>query len=193
VKRKTLLLTDVRGQTTDDRSQKTDYFPCSVFCFLFYVFCLLLTACGYTIHGRANLPFNSISIGSITNKTFEPGLEDRMKIALVDELMKNGFVIDSSAGHKINGVINTYELRTLSEKAGVAVQYEVIIRGDFKLIDPSGKARPLMGQGVYIVSFLSAESLQNVMALKEKAIERALRDLSSEIVASAIYRGSHAK
>lgn len=151
---------------------------------------LLLTACGYAIHGRANLPFNSISIGSIINKTFEPGLEDRMKIALVDELMKNGLLINSSAGHKINGVINTYELRTLSEKAGVAVQYEVVIRGDFKLIDPSGKARPLMGQGVYIVSFLSAESLQNVMALKEKAIERALRDLSSEVVASAIYGGS---
>ncbi|GAB4408238.1 MAG: LPS assembly lipoprotein LptE [Thermodesulfovibrionales bacterium] len=148
-----------------------------------------LTGCGYTIHGRANLPFNSISIGNIVNKTFEPKLEDKMKIALVDELMKNGFVIDSKAGHKINGIITTFELRTLSEKAGVAVEYEVIIRGDFKLLDPSGKARALRGQGVFIVSFLSAESLQNVMALKEKAIERALRDLSSEIIASIVYGG----
>lgn len=152
-------------------------------------FGFILSGCGYTIHGKADLPFQSLTIGKIINKTFEPKLEDRLQVALVNELMKNGFLIDGTSGYRIDGMITTFELRTLSERAGVAVEYEVTIKGDFKLMDPSGKARALRNRGVFIVFFSSSEALQNVIALKEKAIESAMRDLSSEIVASIIYEG----
>jgi outer membrane lipopolysaccharide assembly protein LptE/RlpB len=144
--------------------------------------------CGYTIQGKADLPFQTIAIDKIVNKTFEPKLEDRMQIALVNELMVEGFVMDSSSAYRINGAITQFELRTLSEKSGVATEYEVIIKGDFRLIDPSGKARELRNRGVFIVSFSSSEQLQTVMALKELATDRALKDLSSEIVASLMYQ-----
>jgi hypothetical protein len=144
--------------------------------------------CGYTIQGKANLPFQTIAIEKIVNKTFEPKLEDRMQTALVNELMVEGFVIDSSSGYKINGAITQFELRTLSEKSGVATEYEIIIKGDFRLMDPSGKTRELRNHGVFIVSFPSSGQLQTVMALRELATERALRDLSSEIVASIMYQ-----
>jgi outer membrane lipopolysaccharide assembly protein LptE/RlpB len=144
--------------------------------------------CGYTIQGKTNLPFQAIAINKIVNKTFEPKLEDRMQGALVNELMVQGFVIDSSAGYKIHGAITQFELRTLSEKSGVATEYEVVIKGDFRLMDPSGKTRELRNRGVFIVSFSSSEQLQSVMALKELATERALKDLSSEIVASLMYQ-----
>jgi hypothetical protein len=149
---------------------------------------LSFLGCGYTIQGKANLPFQTIAISKIVNKTFEPKLEDRMQIALVNELMVEGFVIDSNSAYRINGTITQFELRTLSEKSGVATEYEVIIKGDFKLVDPSGKAKELRNHGVFIVSFSSSEQLQTVMALKELATERALRDLSSEIVASIMYQ-----
>lgn len=150
--------------------------------------CLLsLSACGYTVHGRANLPFRSVSLGKIVNKTFEPKLEDRMQVALAEELLKNGFSLENNADHKIEGVIKTYELRVLSEKGGVADQYEVVINGDFRLLDSSGASKPLRGGGIFIVSFKSAGTLPEVMAQKDRATARALRDLSSEIVASMIY------
>jgi len=161
-----------------------------VYPLLTIAFCLLLTGCGYTIQGKANLPFSSITLSKIVNRTFEPRLEDRMQIALVDELMKSGFLIDGNSGYRIEGSLTTFELKTISEKAGVAVEYEVTIRGDFRLVDPSGKARQLRDRGVFIISFPSTDSLQNVIALKEKATERALRDLSTEIIASIIYGGS---
>lgn len=147
-----------------------------------------LVSCGYSLHGKSDLPFHSISIGRIINRTFEPKLEDKMQIVLTDELMRNGFQVVSGSGYRIDGVINTLELRTLSEKSGTAVEYEVIVKGDFKLTDQSGKVKKLRGQGAFIVSFSSTESLQAVVALKEQAIERALKDLSSEIVASIIYQ-----
>ena len=155
---------------------------------LILVIGLSFWGCGYTIQGKKNLPFQTIAINKLVNKTFEPKLEDRMQTALVNELMIEGFVIDSSSGYKINGAITQFELRTLSEKSGVATEYEVIIRGDFNLMDPSGKTRELRNHGVFIVSFSSSEQLQTVMALKELAAERALRDLSSAIVASIMYQ-----
>jgi len=155
---------------------------------LILVLGLSFWGCGYTIQGKRNLPFQTIAINKIVNKTFEPKLEDRMQIALVNELMVEGFVIDSSSGYKINGAITQFELITLSEKSGVATEYEVIIKGDFKLIDSSGKSKELRSHGVFIVSFSSSEQLQAVIALKELATERALKDLSSEIVASIMYQ-----
>lgn len=162
--------------------------------FLRFSLCALLiaccfAACGYTLHGRADLPFPSLAVGKIVNNTFEPRLEDRMQVALADELMKSGFLIDSNSGYRLNGTITAFELKTLSEKSGVAVEYEVTVRGDFKLVGSSGKARELRNHGVFIVSFPSTDSLQNVVALKERAIEKALRDLSIEIIASIIYGG----
>ncbi len=149
---------------------------------------LLVVGCGYTIHGRASLPFDSIRIGKIENKTVEPKLEDRMQRALADELMKNGIQVVNSSGYVLNGVIKTFELKGLSEKEGVMIEYEVVIRGRFYLVDPSGKTKELKDSGSFIASFSSADSLQNVMTMKEEAIKRALKDMATEIVASIIYR-----
>lgn len=148
----------------------------------------LVSGCGYTLQGRATLPFKMITLGKLVNKTFEPRLEDKMQLALAEELTRNGFIIDGNAGHSIEGTLKVFELITLSVKAGIAEEYEVIIKGDFRLIDASGKAKTLRNKGVFIVSFQGSDSLQGIMALKEKATERALRDLSSEIIASMIYQ-----
>lgn len=161
-----------------------NYYKCGILCVLFSV---LLTGCGYTIHGRSSLPFQSIAVSKIVNKTYEPRLEDRMQVALVNELMRSGFVMDSGSGYRIIGNLTTFDLATLSEKVGVAVEYEVTIRGDFRLVDPFGGVRVLRNRGVFIVSFPSTATLQNVIALKELATERALKDFASEIVASIIF------
>lgn len=161
------------------------YFLLFAPCTLLIVFCF--AACGYTLYGKAGLPFQSIAVTKIVNKTFEPRLDDRMQIALTDELMRSGFLIDGSSGYRIIGNLTTFELKTLSEKAGVAVEYEVTITGDFRLVDPFGVTRQLRNRGVFIISFSSSETLQTVIALKEAATDRALKDFSSEIVASIIY------
>jgi hypothetical protein len=174
-------------ESMEENKQIARHSFCLGMCVLLVALCL--TGCGYAVRGRSDLPFQSVGIGKIINKTFEPKLEDRMQRALVDELMTNGFTIDNSAAYKISGDITTFSLSTLSEKGGVAIEYEVIIKGDFRLVDPSGKSRKLRNHGVFIVSFPSADALQSVIAQKELATERALRDLCSEIVASIMYSG----
>jgi hypothetical protein len=82
-----------------------------------------------------------------------------------------------------------FDLRILSEKKGVATEYEVVIGGDFQLIMPSGDILELERiRSPFIVSFKSQELLEDVIANKERASEKALRDMTFEIVGNIIYR-----
>ena len=154
-------------------------------------FCLLFTfcGCGYTLHGRTSLPFDSIQIGRIENKTLEPKLQDMLYRALTEEFLKEGISVRAQAGHKLSGTINKFDLKVLSEKSDVASEYEVILHGDFKLVDPSGKVKNFKGIGSpFIVSFAGSGSLNELIANKELASERAIRDMAMEIVAALLYR-----
>ena len=104
------------------------------------------------MQGRDTLPFTSVKIGKIENRTFEPKLEDKFQKALADELIRNGIMI-SKTGHVISGAIDDLKLRPLAEEEGVASEYEVIIKARFFLTSPDGKVKELRNSGVFIVSF----------------------------------------
>ncbi len=158
---------------------------------LLIAYCLLLTVlvgCGYTIHNKASLPFREIRIGKIENKTLEPKLQDRLYRALTEEFLKQGVDVNNGAGYKISGTIHQFDLKILSEKSNVAVDYEVIIRADFMLTDPSGKTKEFRSVGSpFIISFSGPGSLNDLIASKEIASEKLIREMAIEIVATLIY------
>ncbi len=159
---------------------------------LFYVLCSMLLAlclfgCGYTLHGKAALPFDAIQIERIENRTLEPKLQDRFHRVITEEFLKHGVTISPNADYKLSGTINFFEMYILAER-DVAVEYEVVMRGDFKLVGPSGDTKDIKGIGSpFIVSFPGSGLLEDVLALKERASERALRDMATEIVGILIY------
>ncbi len=157
--------------------------------FTFHFSLFTLFGCGYTIHSKASLPFDSIQIGKIENTTVEPKLQDRLHNALTEEFLKQGIAVYPDTGYKLIGTINKFELLILSEKSDVAIEYEVLIKGDFKLIDPSGNIKELKNVGSpFIVSFSSPGPLEELIASKELASEKAIRDMAMEIVAILIYK-----
>jgi hypothetical protein len=161
-----------------------------LFILLFTAYCLLFTvySCGYTIQGKKSLPFDSIQIANIENRTLEPKLQDKLHNALTEEFLKHGVAVRSGAGYKLSGTIHLFELHVLSEKAEMAVEYEVIIKGDFRIIDPSGKIKDFKDIGSpFIVSFQSSGLLENVLTSKELASEKAIKDMAMEIVSILIY------
>ena len=159
---------------------------------LFYVLCSMLLAlclfgCGYTLHGKAALPFDAIQIERIENRTLEPKLQDRFHRVITEEFLKHGVTISPNADYKLSGTINFFEMYVLAER-DVAVEYEVVMRGDFKLVGPSGDTKDIKGVGSpFIVSFPGSGLLEDVLALKELASDRALRDMATEIVGILIY------
>ncbi len=160
--------------------------------FLFYALCFVLSAlclfgCGYTLHGKAALPFDAIQIERIENRTLEPKLQDRFHRVITEEFLKHGVTVSPNADYKLSGTINFFEMHVLAER-DVAVEYEIVMRGDFKLVGPSGDTKDIKGIGSpFIVSFPGSGLLENVLALKERASERALRDMATEIVGILIY------
>lgn len=149
---------------------------------------LVFSACGYKLQGKETLPFQTVKIGKIENRTFEPKLEDKLHRALVDELSKNGFIISANSNHVINGIINTFRLKPLAERDKVAIEYEVIIEGKFTLTSPDGTVKELRNSGAFIVSFYAEGHLNELVASKENAAESALKSLASEIRAGIIYQ-----
>ena len=160
--------------------------------FLFLSLCSLLLAisgCGYTLHRESELPFRGIAIGTIENKTLEPKLQDKLSVALTQEFLKHGVTVSPAAPHILSGVIHAFDLRILSEKSDVAAEYEVIIQGNFRLTDPSGKVSEWKNVGSpFIVSFPATGELNELIALKEQASLKAIRDTAGEIVATLLYQ-----
>jgi len=150
---------------------------------------LLLTffGCGYTLHGKADLPFNEIQIERIENRTLEPKLQDRFHRVITEEFLKNGITVTPKAEYKLSGTITFFEMHVLAER-DVAVEYEIVMRGNFKLVSPSGDIKDLKDIGSpFIVSFSGSGLLEDVLAFKELASERALKDMATEIVGILMY------
>ncbi|MEW6162845.1 MAG: LPS assembly lipoprotein LptE [Nitrospirota bacterium] len=134
------------------------------------------------------MPFDSIQIERIENKTLEPKLQDRLHKAITEEFLRHGITVYHDAGYKLSGTINLFELHVLSEKKDIAVEYEAVIKGDFRLTGPSGDTKDFKNIGSpFIVSFSGSGLLEDVLALKELASEKAVRDMAMEIVAILIY------
>ncbi len=149
---------------------------------------LCLVGCGYTLQNRTTLPFDSIQIEGIENKTLEPKLQDRLYKALTEEFLKHGVTVQPAAGYRLSGTIHLFELNVLSERKGTAIQYEVVMRGDFRLVGPSGDTKEVKNIGSpFIVSFPALGMLEDVLTFKEIASERAVKDMAMEIVAALIY------
>jgi hypothetical protein len=154
-----------------------------------YFSLLIFSGCGYTIHSKSSLPFDSIQIGNIENLTVEPKLQDRLYKALTEEFLKQGINVYPDAPFKLSGRIYKFDLIILSQKQDIATEYEVIIEGDFRLVDSSGNIKDFKKIGSpFIVSFQSSDLLEDVLSLKELASERAIRDMAMEIVSLLIYQ-----
>ena len=145
---------------------------------------LFLSSCAYNVH-RA--PYESVSIGRIENRTFEHGLEDRLNTLLAEELMRSGMKVDEKSPYRIEGAIERFDLKGIAQKGEVTVQYEVFIEASFTLKSPEGE-RPLKTSTTFPVTFSSEGPLEEIIALKEEAGERALRDMAQEITAAILFR-----
>jgi hypothetical protein len=150
------------------------------------VLCLaVIGSCGYSMRKTGTV--GSVRMGEIVNSTFEPKLGDRLAVALAGALMESGIRLDDGSPYTLSGRLEKFELRSLAEKEGVSVLYEVRVSGAFFLDGPGGERRKLRNSGLFIVTFSSEGALQRVLAGKEQAAMKALSDLSEELVASILY------
>jgi outer membrane lipopolysaccharide assembly protein LptE/RlpB len=150
---------------------------------------VFISGCGYQIHKHAALPFTEVKVGLLKNRTLEPKLEDRLHRALTEEFLKQGIAISPAAKYTLMGEIHSFDMVGLSEKAGITVEYRVVIAADFTLVDNQGKVVGTKKTvSPFIVSFTASEDLGNLIASREVAEEQAMKDIATEIVGALIYQ-----
>src|SRR5208283_5185423 len=165
------------------------FFSLFTFHFLLFTFYLLLLTvllygCGYTLQSSANLPFETISVGKIDNKTSEPKLQDRLHEVLAETLSRYGFGVSSSARYKLQGEIDQFELVPTTEVNLTATQYQIVIKASFKLVDTeSGTSIPLAASSPFITYFNAnpTDTLEEIMTQKELAEASALANLAQTL------------
>ena len=156
--------------------------------FVLLVSVLLTAGCGYSVHGGSSLPFSEVRIGRIENRTLEPKLEDKLYQALVEEFARNGISVTPGAASSLSGVVNNYNMFSLSEKDDITVEYRVVVDADFLFRDADGKTREIKTALPFIVSFSGQGTMANLLANRDVAERQAMADIAMEIVGALIFR-----
>ncbi len=119
----------------------------------------------------------------------EPGLQDKLHRALTQEFLSQGITVTPAAPYTLTAVVTRFDMTGISEKSGITADYRILITADFRLVDSQGKTVVTKNvSSPFIASFSAPDDLAAVIALKENAEEKALRDLASEVAALLIYR-----
>lgn len=157
---------------------------------LFLILFFLASGCGYSVQKKADLPFNEIHVGKLNNNTFEPKLQDKLRRALAESFSQYGFQISQTSRYRLEGDISRFEIKTLSEKDLVTTEYQILLFCNFRLIDTqTGDVIKIDAVTEPFVNYFTAKGrLENVLAQKEIATERSLRELSNELIRNIITR-----
>lgn len=167
-----------------------NFLPFTVYCSLFTAVLLVTVfGCGYQMVGSKRLPFNSVIIKPVQNKTYEPKLEERLHKALSEEFISQGINVMT-----VNGDITIETTITFFELGSIAVVNEnvqeqtITMRVDVKIIDKERVIEFNSMESPIRITFQSTGTVSDSVMQKERAIDKACREIASEIVGKMILR-----
>ncbi len=162
---------------------------------LFLLTIFLLQSCGYKVlSGGAPVGFSAIHVAMVENKTREPGLEDLLHQALVEELLLDRrvkIVPSDRAEVTLQATITRFYLRPTSESGSRATQYEIELDADFQLVErKSGKVlSKITGLRSPIrVLFSLGSDMVAARTSQEEAEVRASRELARELAKKVLLK-----
>jgi len=159
----------------------------SSFILLFGICCLLVSSCGYHIIGSRSLPFHTITIKPVENKTYEPGLEERLHVALSREFINQGIGVTSSGGDvSLEVVITLFQLGAIGAVDETVKEQELIMRTDITLKDQDRVMEFWDTSSPIKITFQSTGTVTESVARKETASDKACSEIAKEIVSRII-------
>lgn len=161
----------------------------SIFYFLILASLLLISSCGYHMVGSRSLPFDSITIKPVQNRTYEPGLEERLHYALSKEFIAQGIKVLAAGGDlDLEATITSFHLRTIAAVDERVKEQAIVMMADIRVID-DGRVTEFKRMGSPIkITFQSTGTVSETVAEKERAIEKACTEIAKEIVGRIIVK-----
>ena len=167
--------------------------------FALLVSLFLLVSCGYHIVGSRPLPFQSVTIEPVRNKTYEPRLEERMHLALSNEFINQGIDVKTGDGRGapvegsavIETTVTKFALGAIGAVDEFVKEQEILMLVNVKA-SINGQVTEFKSMESPIqVTFQSTGSVSDSVARKERATDKACREIAREIVSKLIIL--HAK
>lgn len=157
------------------------------FALLFLIFAFVLYSCGYKIIGSSYLPFNSITIKPVQNRTYEPGLEERLHNNLSDEFTNQGIDVKLAGGEvALETTVTSFQLGAVAAVDETIKEQELIMRVDVKVIDNGNVIEFNAMQSPIKITFQSTGTVSQSVAQKERAADKAAKEIAKEIVSRII-------
>ena len=148
---------------------------------------LLLSSCGYHMVGSRFLPFDSIYIKHIDNRTYEPRLEEKLHNALSEEFINQGIKAEGpSADITLDVAITRFELGAIGAVDESVREQQIIMLVDIKVIDKGDVIEyHSMGSPVPI-TFQTTGTVPQTVDLRDRATIKASKEIAKDIVSRII-------
>jgi len=155
---------------------------------LFTVCCLLFTvSCGYHMIGSTSLPFHSVTIKQVRNKTYEPRLEERMHIALSTEFINQGIEVMGTGGEvELEATVTSFQLGAIAAVDDRIKEQSILLQVDIKLTDGEKVTEFRSMESPIKITFQSAGTVSESVAFKERATDKACSEIAKELVGRII-------
>lgn len=185
------------GTRRDDRTKRTGISGRG--CFSLLACFVLLLSCGYHIVGSRPLPFHSVTIEPVRNKTYEPRLEERMHRALSSEFISQGIEVRTGNGHGaeagggavIETTVTKFALGAIGAVDEFVKEQEILMLVNVKAAINGQVTEFKSMESPIKITFQSTGPVSESVARKERATDKACREIAREIVSKLII--IHAK
>ena len=142
--------------------------------------------------GSRLLPFNSITIKQVQNKTYEPRLEEKLHNALSREFITQGINIVPAdrpdtlgrvpdSGIVLETRITTFELRTIAAVDEQVKEQEIIMLVDVTIIDKNTMSEFKAVKSPLQITYQATGTVSEADARKDIAIDKACTEIAREI------------
>ena len=153
------------------------------------VLALFISSCGYRIVGSSFLPFDSINIKHIENKTYEPRLEESMHLALSKEFINQGIDVNASGDNVVLEVtITNFEVGAIGAVDETIKEQELIMKVNVRIVDKGNVTEFNSMQSPIKITFQTTGSVTDAVVQKETAIDKASSEIAKEIVGRIILK-----
>ena len=151
------------------------------------IFSLFVSSCGYHIIGSRSLPFRSITIKPVQNKTYEPGLEERLHNALSNEFINQGIGVNMSGGDVVlETIITIFQLGAIGAVDETVKEQELLMRADIKITDNDRVIEFKNTASPIKITFQSTGTVSESVSERERATDKACKEIATEIVSRII-------
>ncbi len=153
------------------------------------MFALVVTSCGYSLVGSNPLPFQSIAIKHIQNDTYEPRLEERLHNALSTEFIHQGIEVTAGGGGvELQATVTTFMLGAIAAIDEIIKEQEITMQVDIKIIENDRTMEFKSMVSPIRITFQSTGTVSDSVAEKERATDKACREIAKEIVSRIIVQ-----